>query len=37
MLGFVSPTLKPDMAPYGWLVDFKDIRLFMNSGDRRGS
>jgi len=33
MLGFISPTLKPNMAPYGWLVDFKDISLFMNDSE----
>ena len=35
MLGYISPTLRPHMPPYGWLVDFKDVNLYVNAAGNR--
>jgi hypothetical protein len=31
MLGYVSPRHRPHMAPYNWLVDFKDAGDYLAS------
>ena len=32
MLGYASPRHRPTMAPYNWLVDFKDASVYLASG-----